>query len=739
MPALVDTPPPDPAPSLGDALRGSRFFRALPAPALEALQATGATRELAAGEELAREDEPAAALCLVLAGALTLGRREGSELGVLAQEGPGAAVGEAALGGGPEPLTAVCAGPVRAQVWSAAELGRAEALAPGLQERLRTALSIRRRAQEITGLLRRSPLFRSTPAALIRRLVRASGLVRFAAGEVVVREGESGQDGLYLVVTGEVAVEREGAPGAPPTHLGVLVQGSSFGELAVLRDAPRSATVVVTRDAELLQVARADFLALQAACPAFRRAIAAVAAQRGADALPALATRAEPWWLVVEGPWDPRRLARLLAEELQASFGERALVAAVLDEARDPRRDQGLDLTLPAAPAALARALDEAQARPGVDYLVCLAAPAGQHALAAALRERAPRVIRVTSGAARPTPGTPPWLLGPASTLHPIAAHAPGSGSAAPAQPGTLRAELPPALPDGLSRASPALRAALGRIARAATDRTVGVALGGGAAWGFAHLPLLRALEAEGVPIDVVAGVSVGSIVGALYASRGLDGLDALEAALGSLTLTALGCLFSSRPATRFMRGLLAHERLEDLPRTFLPLAVDIQRCRERVFRRGPVAEAVRASCSLPGVFGVTWHEGRRYVDGCVMSNVPVSCLIEEGADLVIASNIIPSPPREPGRSGLRAALARHAPWGRVRDALRALFLLYNATGSQQALEADLEFAPELGGFLPVDFHAGRAIAAHAAEQAAHSARAAREAWTALRQRGRAV
>jgi len=247
------------------------------------------------------------------------------------------------------------------------------------------------------------------------------------------------------------------------------------------------------------------------------------------------------------------------------------------------------------------------------------------------------------------------------------------------------------------------VRAAFSRIARHMTDRMVGLALGGGAAWGYAHLPLLRGLYHAGIPIDVIAGVSVGSMVGALYASRGLAGLDALSSSRIELTLRAAACLVSSRGAAAFMRRHLRHRWLEELPLPFFPIAVDIQASREQIFSRGSIADAVRASCSLPGVFGSTEYAGRRYVDGCVMNNVPVSALVEEGADLIIASSVIPAP-----RGAERARPMR--PLSRIADSLRALFLLYNATGLQQAAAADVVFSPDLSEFSPVDFAKAPAI-----------------------------
>ncbi len=228
-----------------------------------------------------------------------------------------------------------------------------------------------------------------------------------------------------------------------------------------------------------------------------------------------------------------------------------------------------------------------------------------------------------------------------------------------------------------------------------------------------------RSMHRAKIPIDMITGTSVGSIVGALYASAGLSGLDDLVLARREIQLRAAACVVTSRLMTGLLRPRLRHEVLEELPIPFFPVAVDIEAGKERVFRHGSIAEAVRASCSLPGVFGPSEYEGRRYVDGCVMLNVPADAVIEEGADFVVASNIIPAPKareRTPD-TALGRTVRELSLIGRVRDSLRALFLLYNVTGEKQASAADVTFSPDLDPYLPTDFLRANEIVARAEEQ----------------------
>ncbi len=271
-----------------------------------------------------------------------------------------------------------------------------------------------------------------------------------------------------------------------------------------------------------------------------------------------------------------------------------------------------------------------------------------------------------------------------------------------------------------LSRAAPPLRRALDSLARAVTRRRVGVALSGGGAWGFAHCALLRGLSARGVPVDFVAGASFGSVVGALYAGLGLGGLDALVADASRLGDTIRWCPISTVRIERFVEEHLGRQALEDLEITFLPVAVDIDAAREAVILRGSVAAGVRASCAFPGLWGPALREGARHVDGCITSNVPVSCLVDAGADFVIASCVMmPPAPRSPAPAGslLERWWARLSPAARMRDLRRSIRLLGYSSSRQQAAAADLAYLPDLSAFRITDFAEAPRIVAHAATQ----------------------
>jgi len=181
--------------------------------------------------------------------------------------------------------------------------------------------------------------------------------------------------------------------------------------------------------------------------------------------------------------------------------------------------------------------------------------------------------------------------------------------------------------------------------------RRVGLALGGGAARGLAHIGVLEVLEKEGIPIDMIAGTSAGAAIGALYA-QGKDAslIKNLATDLNWKRLASLVDL--ALPRTGFIGGRKIKDwlrliiggdiKFSDLRIPLACVATDIGTGEEVVIKQGSVVEAIRASISIPGIFTVVKWQGRYLVDGGLVNPVPVSVLKGMGADFIIAVNVIP-------------------------------------------------------------------------------------------------
>lgn len=187
----------------------------------------------------------------------------------------------------------------------------------------------------------------------------------------------------------------------------------------------------------------------------------------------------------------------------------------------------------------------------------------------------------------------------------------------------------------------------------AAAKPKIGLALGGGAARGFAHIGVVKMLEAHGIVPDYIVGTSAGAVVGALYAA-GHDafamqkiGQQLDEKIFADWTLGGRG-LLKGEALQDFINQQVGRRPLEKLGKPFATVATDLNSGERVVFRTGDTGLAVRASAAVPGVFQPAQFRGHHYVDGGLTSPVPVQAAREMGADIIIAVDISAKPEGQP-------------------------------------------------------------------------------------------
>lgn len=242
----------------------------------------------------------------------------------------------------------------------------------------------------------------------------------------------------------------------------------------------------------------------------------------------------------------------------------------------------------------------------------------------------------------------------------------------------------------------------------------IGLALGGGAARGFAHIGVIKVLESQGIVPDIVVGTSAGSLVGALYAA-GNNGfalqkmaLEMDEAAISdwSVPLFAKSSgVLKGEALQNYVNKALNNAAIERLKTPFGAVATDLNTGLPILFRRGNVGMAVRASSAVPGVFQAVRIGDRQYVDGGLVAPVPVRFAREMGADFVIAVNISAQPDVQAAGSSLEVLLQTFAIMGQ-------------SINQYELKDADIVIKPGLGAMKGGDF-AGRNLAILAGEQAA--------------------
>lgn len=174
----------------------------------------------------------------------------------------------------------------------------------------------------------------------------------------------------------------------------------------------------------------------------------------------------------------------------------------------------------------------------------------------------------------------------------------------------------------------------------------IGLALGSGAAKGWAHVGVIRALEARGVEPDIVCGSSMGALVGAAYAAGRLDEFEAWTADLewgrvvSYLDLSTRGGLLKARRFFEFFEPDFSDAMIEDLPRPFAAVGTDLATGQEVWMREGRLLDALRATIALPGLVTPARWQGRWLVDGGLVNPVPISLARALGADYVIAVDL---------------------------------------------------------------------------------------------------
>jgi NTE family protein len=277
----------------------------------------------------------------------------------------------------------------------------------------------------------------------------------------------------------------------------------------------------------------------------------------------------------------------------------------------------------------------------------------------------------------------------------------------------------------------------------------IGYALGGGGARGLSHIGVIKVLEEHGIYPDVIAGTSIGALVGALYASglRAGDIERALRLDLRRLAMLAdvrlsLSGLVQGKRVTSALKSFLGDLDFTYLKIPFACVATDIVNGQEIVMRTGPVITAVRASISVPGLFTPVKVRGRYLVDGGLVNMVPVSTCRDMGAEYVVGVNVIPDPAgrihepedkaddEEEEESGRRSRLRRSKqPKSSAPNVVKVLIQSLYIPGYRIAMEnleaADLAISPEAGdiGFFQFDkeveaIEAGERAARKALEEA---------------------
>ena len=226
-------------------------------------------------------------------------------------------------------------------------------------------------------------------------------------------------------------------------------------------------------------------------------------------------------------------------------------------------------------------------------------------------------------------------------------------------------------------------------ITAAPRQAKIALVLGAGAARGFAHIGVLKVLEANKVPIHMIVGTSAGSFVASLYAY----GFNAFQLQKMALSIEKGDVIDYAIPDNGFIKGDKLEEYLNNIFKNtpiekfripFYAIATSLPNGQEVVFGQGNAGKAVRASCSIPGIFRPARIADKVYVDGGVVSPVAVDVARRYGADVVIAIDISADPDKKP-------------PEGTIDTILQSINIMYSRLAAAQLTRADIVIKPKAG------------------------------------------
>ncbi len=519
--------------------------------------------------------------------------------------------------------------------------------------------------------LRLIPFFSDLSDDVLSAIEKYCRREHYGRGELVFAEGDFG-DRMYIIQSGQVKVisERNGSE----RIFSYLNPGNFFGETALLTGEPRNAGVRVVIDSDLISLGRQELQELIETYPTIAVEISRELSRRLTRQIQTPIQQEELNIVAVVGQQAPalaEQVAALTGEEVflfdLGGLGAMPVDQTALSQGGVQLARGGQNLTSDDLPARLSSLVQEY-------YWVMLAIPLRPSLLTIKAIDLADVTIQLADTPER-------WLTQAATRSFVVVKPEPKR---------------------------------IARLARKIARRQLGLALSSGGARGLAHIGVLDVFERERIPVDIIAASSMGAIVGALYAAgTPLDEMINIAQMMRRQTnfLTGFpmwdlglpprsGLVHGQRTLDYFKR-ILRNKTFEELDMPLTIVACDVITGEEILFETGPVADAVRASMSIIGVFEPA-HVGDHFlVDGGTVNPVPTSILKDKRADIVVASSVIPGlPERMHRKEQLKTGKAPNV----VSIVLGAIEIMESEIIRARSEAIDVRIAPDVAQFTTLDY-----------------------------------
>jgi predicted acylesterase/phospholipase RssA/CRP-like cAMP-binding protein len=559
---------------------------------------------------------------------------------------------------------------------------------------------------QLVDYLAATPLLGSLEFAQLEEIAGEAEYVRLAGGETLVEQGEPG-DCLYVVLYGRLRASVR-QPTGEETRIGEVGRGETVGEMALLTGEPRSATVRAIRDSGLARFSKAacDRLVEQSPRTVLRLAqLIVTRLQRLIQAplnVPGVSTVA----VVPAGRASPfADVARALVRALSPFGSTLHLNADNLDDLLAPHASRAPSDS--SESAVIAQWLNEQEMRH--QFIVYEADPEPSPWTRRCLRQAdiALLVAAAESSTALNELETEVFRVPPAPTAprrHLVLVHAAGD----PAPAGTPAWRLPRHV-DGVHHLRLGAADDSERLARLLIRRGIGLVLGGGGARAFSHIGVIRALQDASLPIDAIAGTSMGGLVAAMYA-QGWDADTMLRVSrkewverrpMRDYAIPFMS-LMTCRKVTQMLQRTFGDRHIEDLWLPYFCTTSNLTRAEATVHNTGPVWKCVGASMAVPGMAHPIYVNGDMHLDGGVMNNLPADVMRDARGGTVIAVDVTGrydaafTPKHDDCPTANQILLSRVFPW-RSRLEVPSIFdilvrtMLLGSARSMNAMRRDVD------------------------------------------------
>lgn len=577
-------------------------------------------------------------------------------------------------------------------------------------------------AQTAADFLLNVPVFEGLSAEMREQVATLAGNVALAPGEWLFRQGEPA-DAVYVVRLGHLEVLQ--ADEGTEVPINTLTRGAVLGELALLSDSTRSASVRALRDSELLRIEKPAFEQLLRSEPELPLGLTRVLSSQlqASHSQPAM-KRPVPVTTAVRA-LSPDVPLLDLVDELSWAMCAWGRVAVLYPEQDGGDPSAGTDAN---ASSRFAPLVERCEQDHDQVLLVC-GGRAETSAWDAFALARADRVLAAVDATHEPSPPVDETLAGLRGADLLAYGTRPGAGTLA----GWVEL-LDPAAVHAIATVT--RRADLARTARRLTGRSVGVVLAGGGARAFAHLGALEALLEAGLVVDRVAGVSMGAFIAGLLA-YGYDG-ETIDACcyeewvrrnpINDYTIPR-AALIRGHKAEAMLDRLFGDARIEELARPYYSASANLRGGTLVIERRGPIALAVGASICLPLIAPPRRREDGLLIDGSLLDNLPLEPMSSSGEGPVLAIDIKGEGQQRPRPAAGSASTQRSATARRrlpsLPETISRIALLSSANTDEAARRwADMTLTVRVGGVGLLEFHQIDA-AREAGREAARAALAA--------------